>query len=156
MLPLEPPHPTAEREAGDARVRDDADRADEPDRLRLPVELAESAPPLTHAVRSPASTRAPFIRERSITIPSSQVERPGMLWPPLRTAIGSSSSRAKRTAATTSSGGRGPDDERRVAVDHPVPDDARGVVAGVAAADDLAGEGLVEAGPRAHVLHRYG
>jgi hypothetical protein len=54
-------------------------------------------------VRSVGSTRAPFIRDRSITIPSSQVERPGMLWPPLRTAIGSSSSRAKRIAAATSS-----------------------------------------------------
>ena len=62
-----------------------------------------SAPPFTQAVRSAASTRTPFIRDRSMTIPSSQVERPGMLWPPLRTAIGSSSSRAKRTAATTSS-----------------------------------------------------
>ena len=41
VLALQPPHAAAEREAGDARVGDDADRADEPDRLRLAVELAE-------------------------------------------------------------------------------------------------------------------
>ena len=62
-----------------------------------------SAPPFAAAVRAPASTVTPFIRERSITIPSSQVEKPGMLCPPLRTATGSSSSRANRTASTTSS-----------------------------------------------------
>ena len=36
-------------------------------------------------------------------MPSSQVEKPGMLWPPHRTATISSCSRAKRSAATTSS-----------------------------------------------------
>ena len=68
-----------------------------------------------------------------------------MLWPPLRTAIGNSSSRAKRIAAATSSALVGPDDELRVAVDHPVPHDAGLVVAGVVAADDLPGEHIGEA-----------
>ena len=36
-------------------------------------------------------------------MPSSQVEKPGMLCPPHRTATMSSCSRAKRRAATTSS-----------------------------------------------------
>jgi hypothetical protein len=38
-----------------------------------------------------------------MTIPSSHVESPGMLWPPPRTATTRFRSRAKRRAATTSS-----------------------------------------------------
>ena len=41
MLSLQPAHPAAERQAGDARVRDHSDGADEPERLRLIVELCE-------------------------------------------------------------------------------------------------------------------
>jgi hypothetical protein len=37
-----------------------------------------------------------------MTIPSSTVEKPAMLWPPPRTAIGRSLLRAKPTAAITS------------------------------------------------------
>jgi hypothetical protein len=37
-----------------------------------------------------------------MTMPSSQVEKPGMEWPPPRTATGSSWSTAKRNAASTS------------------------------------------------------
>src|SRR5215472_17543016 len=44
----------------------------------------------------------PFISERSITRPSSQVPRLGPLCPPPRTANGSWCSRAKLTAAITS------------------------------------------------------
>jgi hypothetical protein len=40
-LALKSPHPTAERQTCSARVRDDADRTDEPKRLRLVVEVAE-------------------------------------------------------------------------------------------------------------------
>ena len=42
------------------------------------------------------------IAERSITIPSSHTAVPATLWPPPRTAISRSRSRAKRTAAATS------------------------------------------------------
>ena len=49
------------------------------------------------------STETPRIRDRSMTMPSSQVEKPVMLWPPPRTAILRSASRAYRTAAATSS-----------------------------------------------------
>ena len=44
------------------------------------------------------STRTPFIGDRSITRPPSQVEKPGMLWPPPRTATSRSSLRANSTA----------------------------------------------------------
>jgi hypothetical protein len=43
------------------------------------------------------------MRARSITRPSSQVESPGTLCPPPRTASGSSCSRAYRIAAAMSS-----------------------------------------------------
>ena len=64
---------------------------------------ARCEPPPTRAVRASGSTSTPRIAARSITIPSSHVERPGMLWPPQRTATTSSCSRAKRSAVTTSS-----------------------------------------------------
>jgi hypothetical protein len=40
-LPLQAPHTAPERQPGGPGVRDDADRADEPERLRLVVELRE-------------------------------------------------------------------------------------------------------------------
>ena len=62
------------------------------------------APPFTRAIRALGVDRdTPRIRERSMITPSSQVEWPGRLWPPLRTAMARSSSRANRSAATTSS-----------------------------------------------------
>src|SRR4029077_18934221 len=48
------------------------------------------------------SKRTPFICERSITTPSSQVARPAPLWPPPRTATRKSFSRANATARRTS------------------------------------------------------
>ncbi len=44
-----------------------------------------------------------------------------------------------------------PHDERRVTIDHPVPDDARSVVPGIAGENDLAVEGLAERGERGRV-----
>ena len=60
------------------------------------------APPWTRAVRSTRSTETARIAERSMTIPSSHTAVPATLWPPPRTAISRSQSRAKRTAAATS------------------------------------------------------
>jgi hypothetical protein len=62
-----------------------------------------STPPSTFALRASGSTRMPFISPRSITIPPSQTDSPGKLWPPPRTATGSPLRRANATAATTSS-----------------------------------------------------
>jgi hypothetical protein len=59
-------------------------------------------PACARTVRLARSTRTPFINERSITSPSSHTDRPGKLWPPLRTATTSPTRRAKRTASITS------------------------------------------------------
>ena len=71
-----------------------------------------------------------------------------MLCPPLRTAIGSSSSRAEADCRDHVVCARGADDELRVAVDHAVPDNAGVVVARIVAADDLPGELIGEAADR--------
>jgi len=60
------------------------------------------APPPTFTRRADGSTCTLFIRRRSITSPSSTVERPAKLWPPPRTAISSPASRANVMAAATS------------------------------------------------------
>jgi hypothetical protein len=61
-----------------------------------------SAPPWTLARRATGSTRTAFIGPRSITMPSSHVLCPGMLWPPPRTAIARRCARPCSIAATTS------------------------------------------------------
>ena len=86
-LPHRPADAAAEREPGDAGRRDEAARRREAEDVRLAVA---------------GSTRTLLIAERSITIPSSQVEKPATLWPPPRTAIVRSLLRAKPTAAITS------------------------------------------------------
>ena len=60
------------------------------------------APPSARAVCVAGSTRTPRMPDRSITTPSSQVPKPGTLWPPPRTARSRPFSRAKSTAAITS------------------------------------------------------
>ena len=126
-------HAAAERQPRDPGVRDDADRAHEPGRLRRVIELAEeraAAGPRDPGRRVDLGRRASS--ERSITIPSSQVERPGMLCPPQRTATRSSSLAREPNRRSHVVGVRRSDDERRAPVDHPVPHDASGVVARVA------------------------
>jgi hypothetical protein len=54
-------------------------------------------------VRAAGSTETAFISERSIITPSSQTAWPATAWPPPRTEMTRSRSRAKRTAAVTSS-----------------------------------------------------
>ncbi len=66
--------------------------------------------------------------DRSITTPSSQVPKPGTLWPPPRTATVMSLSAAKRTAVITSPALTGWTIDRRPLVDHAVADHARLVV----------------------------
>ena len=59
-------------------------------------------PPSARTVRFFGSTRTPFMRDRSMTSPSSHTPKPGALWLPPRTASVSSFSRAKFTALMTS------------------------------------------------------
>ena len=148
---LQPSHAAAERQAADSGVRHDADGADEAECLRRRVELAEQrAASHTRGSRLRVDLGRPGSGDRSITIPSSQVERPGMLWPPQRTAISRSCSRANLSAVDDVVGVGRPDDERRTAVGHPVPDGARLVVTGIVGQDDLPGEPLAEARQSLH------
>ena len=84
-----------------------------------------TAPPCTTAVRSTGSTVTARIAERSITI-RRRTAVPATLWPPPRTAISRSRSRAKhgRDHAARAAGDAG-----RMAVDRAVPDPAGSVVA---------------------------
>ena len=61
-----------------------------------------SAPPPTRAVAFAASIEIAFINERSSVSPPSDIEWPGRLWPPQRTAISRPASRALRIAVETS------------------------------------------------------
>jgi hypothetical protein len=58
---------------------------------------AHTMPASAVATRRCGSTSMLFIGCRSTSMPSSHTDRPGMLWPPPRTAIGSRWCRAKRT-----------------------------------------------------------
>lgn len=61
-----------------------------------------NAPPETSAVRASGSIVTSFINDRSSTIPRSQVDSPGKLWPPQRTASKTPCSAAMRTTFWTS------------------------------------------------------
>jgi hypothetical protein len=158
VLALEPPHAAAEREAGDARVRDDTDRADEPDRLRLTVELAEERAAV-HPGRALGGVDAHAVHPRQVD------HDPVVAGREAGDAVAAAADRDRELllAGEADRSGdvgcaRGAGDELRVAVDHPVPDDACLVVAGVVAADDLPGEHIGEAADRGggwwHVNHR--
>ena len=85
----------AEGEPGDAGVAHDAAGGGQTVGLRLVVDVALEHR-LARAVRSTGSTVTARIAERSITTPSSHTAVPATLWPPPRTAISRSWSRAKR------------------------------------------------------------
>ena len=80
------------------------------------------APPETRAVWVSGSTRTPRMADRSMTTPSSQVPKPGTLWPPPRTATVIALSAAKRTAVITSPALTGWTIDGRALVDHAVAD----------------------------------
>ena len=100
------------------------------------------APPWARTVCVAGSTWTPRICERSMTRPPSLTALPATLWPPPLTESSRPCSRAKLTASTTSAAPRAPDDQRRAAVDQPVPDRARLVVALVARPQDAPPEPL--------------
>ena len=101
---LEAADSPTERQPGDAGVADDAGRADEAVRLRGDVELAEE-----RAAVRPGGP-GPRIRPRRRASPDMSTRSPpfappspAALWPPDRTVISRSCSRAKRIAVATSS-----------------------------------------------------
>ena len=95
-------------------VRDRPDVAREAERLGRPVELAEERPAVDAGDPRARDRRSrPLIRERSMTMPSSQVEWPGRLWPPLRTAIGEVVVAREPQRRGDLVRARGPDDDGR-------------------------------------------
>ena len=102
VLAHEPADTTAKGESCDAGVADDAAGGGQPVGLFCWSTSPHRAPPCTWAVPPSGSTRTARIADRSMTIPSSHTAVPATLWPPPRTAISRSCSRAKRTAAATS------------------------------------------------------
>ena len=89
-------------------------------------------PPSTRTVRADGSTRIPFIPERSITRPSSQVPSPGPLCPPPRTANVSSCSRAKVDGRDHIGHIHAADDQRGTFLDHAIIDRLSLLVASIA------------------------
>ena len=102
MFAHDPADAATKGEARQTGVGDDARGNGQPKRLRGLVELSEQpARPRTDG--APIDIHLDVVHgSTSMRIPSSQVDNPGKLWPPPRTAIVSPSARAARTAARTS------------------------------------------------------
>ena len=79
VLADQPAHAAAKRQAGNAGRRDHAHRGGETEGLGFTIELAMVRPGSARTVRLAGSTRMPFMAERSIIRPSSQIALPAML-----------------------------------------------------------------------------
>ena len=135
---LEAAHSPTERQPGDAGVADDAGRADETVRLRGDVELAEQRAAVRTGGPGPRiRLDAAHPRTCRRGVRHSRPRSPAALWPPDRTVISRSCSRAKRTAAGDLLGARRAGDDRRPAIVDRVPQAARVVVACVLGRDHL-------------------
>ena len=141
-LALQPAHPAAEREAGHPRVGDDADRADEPVRLRRVVELGEQRA-AAHAGGAPLRIDVGAAHPREVDHDAVVAGREA------GDAVAAAPNGDDQLLLTGEAecrddvvGARRPHDQRRPAVDHAVPDRARCVVAWVVGADDLARESV--------------
>ena len=139
-LALQPAHPAAEREAGHARVGDDADRADEPVRLRRVVELGEQRA-AAHAGDAPLGIDVGAAHPREVDHDAVVAGREA------GDAVAAAPNGDDEVLLTGEAesrddvvGARRPHDQRRPTVDHAVPDRARRVVALVVGAHDLARE----------------
>ena len=151
-LALQPAHPAAEREAGHPGVGDNADRADEPVRLRGVVELGEERA-AAHAGSAPLRIDIGAAHAREVDHDAVVARREA------GDAVAAAPNRDDELLLTGEAEGRDdvvgagrPHDQGRPTVDHAVPDRARIVVAGVVGAHDLAGESVGQLGqiPRSH------
>ena len=141
-LALQPAHPAAEREAGHSRVGDDADRADEPVRLRGVVELGEQRA-AAHAGGAPLGIDVGAAHPREVDHDAVVAGREA------GDAVAAAPDGDDELLLTGEAegrddvvGARRPHDQRGPTVDHAVPDRARLVVAGVVGAHDLARESV--------------
>ncbi len=143
--PLEPSDAAAERQPRDARVTDDADRADEPVRLRRDVELTEQ-----RAAVHPRGARRRIhrhaVHRRQVHDETAVAARvPG------RAVAAGADGQLEVLLAREPDRRRdvrsrpGPDDDRRPALVDRVPQPARIVVGRVPRRDDLAGERVPKA-----------
>ena len=98
--------------------------------------------------RAPGRPRTAVIRDRSMTMPPSTVEKPGSEWPPPRTATSEVLAAREVDRAHDVGDARAADDERRAPVVGAVPDRARLVVRVVLGPDELAAQALLELGER--------
>ena len=149
-LALQAAHPAAEREAGDAGVRDDSDRADEPVWLRRVVELAEQ-----RAAVDPGG--APLGVDLGAAQAREVDHDPAVARGEARDAVTAAPHGDDQLLLAGEPDGRGdvvgarrPDDQAGPAVDHAVPDHPRGVVAGILRAHDFAPESV---GQFAEIVH---
>ena len=139
VLARQPADPAAEAQAGDAGVADHAARHGQTVLLRGRVEIGPGcAAAAARAARAGVDGDTSRIALRSIIRPSSTTPWPAKLWPPPRTAISRSCSRANPIAAATSSRGSCARDQCGAAVDVAVPQRAGFVVTGVTGDEQLA------------------
>jgi len=148
------PHSTAERQAGDTGVGDDADRADEPVRLRCVVELGEERP-AAHAGSPPLGVDLRAAHPRKIDHDPVVARREA------RDAVATAPDRDDELLLPGETerrddvfGARRPHDQRRPPVDHAVPDRTRRVIARVVGPYDLPGESPGQA-PEIARSHRH-
>ena len=141
-LALQTAHPAAEREAGHPGVGDDADRADEPVRLRGVVELGEQRA-AAHAGSAPLGIDVGAAHAREVDHDAVVARREA------GDAVAAAPNGDDELLLTGEAegcddvvGAGRPHDQRRPTVDHAVPDCARSVVAGVVGAHDLARESV--------------
>ena len=121
MLPVKPADAAAEGEAGDPGVGDDPARRREPERLGLAVHVAPKSAGLDPRGPRLRVDADPLHQPRSMTIPPSQTEWPGKLWPrrdrdsePTASRKLDGSDHVRHACAAR--------DQRRRTVDRPVPD----------------------------------
>jgi hypothetical protein len=141
---LKPAHAATEREPRDPRVADHAHRAGEAERLGLPVQLPQERPAVH--LRRPAlgiDTDAPHQGEidhdpvvagrEAADAMASRADRDRDV------LVTSEADRSDHVVHTVASG-----DDRRAPVDHRIPHEPGGVVAGAARKHDLPQEGVAE------------
>ena len=130
----------AKSEAADTGAGDQPTGCRQPVLLGGRVEVFQVVPPPANARRDSTSTCTSFSCPRSMTIPSSQVEKPATLCAPPRTAIGCPSLRAKPTVRATSSVEAARTIRAGLFVDRVIPYPTGRLVVRVPGADDRTGQ----------------
>ena len=143
-FPHQPADPTAERESGEAGMRNDSGRHREPELLRLAVELAQKD--------SRLCARGPLLWIDADSLHRAEVDQQcvvghGEAWEAVAAAsdgdVDAGSAREPNCRHDVGNPGAARD-QRRAAVDRAVPDASLGVVGRILAADELASQRRLE------------